>query len=108
MTMHIRKNDTVKVLTGRSKGRQGKVLNLTNNRQRVLVEGVNMVKRHVKAGRDTNAPQGGIIEAASSIHISNVKLVCSKCNQTTTIGRRILEDGTKRRFCKKCNEGLDK
>ena len=106
--MRIKKNDTVVVLSGRDKNRRGKVLEVLHKRHRIVVEGINMVKRHVKAGRDQKAPQGGIIEVAASIDISNVKPVCSKCNQPTTIGLRVLEDGEKRRYCKKCNEGLDK
>jgi large subunit ribosomal protein L24 len=106
--MRIKKNDMVVVLTGRERNRRGKVLELQSNRERVLVDGVNMVKRHVKAGRDPKAPKGGIIEVAASIHISNVQLVCSKCNKPTKIGIKKLEDGKQVRFCKKCKEVLDK
>jgi large subunit ribosomal protein L24 len=105
--MRLKKNDSVIVLTGRDKGKQGKVLNLVDNQQRVVVEGVNSVKRHVKAGRDPKAPQGGIIEVSAPIHISNVKLYCGKCSQPTRAGIRVLEDGKKVRFCKKCNESLE-
>ncbi len=106
--MRIRKNDTVIVLTGRDKGRQGKVLEILDNRQRVRIEGVNQIKRHVKAGRDPKAPQGGIIEASAPIHISNVRLVCSHCSQPTVAKVRKLEDGKQRRYCPKCNESVDK
>ena len=106
--MRLKKNDTVIVVTGRDKGRRGKVLEFTKNRQRVVVEGINQVKRHVKAGRDPKSPQGGIIEVAASIHVSNVKPVCNRCNQPTSIGVRTLEGGEKTRYCKKCNESLDK
>ena len=106
--MRIKKNDTVVVISGRDRNRRGKVLEVLHKRHRVVIEGVNMVKRHVKAGSDQKAPQGGIIEVAASIDISNVRAVCSKCNQPTTIGQRKIEGGEKRRFCKKCNEGLDK
>ncbi len=98
----------VVVLTGRDKSRQGKVLDVLRAKQRVLVEGINMVKRHVKSGSDPKAPQGGIIEVAAPIHVSNVKLVCGKCNQPTTAGIRLLENGKKVRFCRKCKESLDK
>ena len=107
MAMRIRKNDTVLVLTGKDRNRRGKVLDIIRDKQRVVVEGVNTVKRHVKAGRDQKAPQGGIIEVSAPIHISNVRLVCSKCNQPTVTGTRQLE-GKKVRFCKKCNESIDK
>ena len=105
--MRIKKNDNVIVLCGRDKGRQGKILGL-KGKDKVLVEGVNMVKRHVKAGQDSTAPQGGIIEVAAPVHVSNVKLFCSKCNEPTIMKIRKLEDGKKVRACKKCNESLDK
>ena len=106
--MSIKKNDMVVVLTGRDKGRRGKVLDIVDGRERLIVEGINTIKRHVKAGQDPKAPQGGIIDAAGSIHISNVKLVCGHCSQPIKAGMRKLEDGKKVRFCKKCNESLDK
>jgi large subunit ribosomal protein L24 len=105
--MKIKKNDTVLVLTGKDRNRRGKVLDIIRAKQRLMVEGVNVVKRHVKAGRDQKAPQGGIIEVSAPIHVSNVKLVCNKCNQPTTTGLRELE-GKKVRFCRKCNESIDK
>ncbi len=106
--MRIKKNDMVVVLTGRDKGRRGRVLDVVDGRERLIVEGVNTIKRHVKAGQDPKAPQGGIIDASSAIQISNVKLVCGHCNQPTKAGLRKLEDGKKVRFCKKCKESLDK
>jgi len=105
--MRIKKNDTVVVLTGKDRNRRGKVLDIIRARQRLMVEGVNVVKRHVKAGSDQKAPQGGIIEVSAPIHVSNVRLVCSQCNQPTTIGFRV-QEGKKVRFCKKCNESIDK
>ena len=106
--MRVKKNDMVVVLTGRDKGRRGRVLDVVDGRKRLIVEGVNTIKRHVKAGQDPKAPQGGIIDASAAIQISNVKLVCSHCNQPTKAGLRKLEDGKKVRFCKKCKESLDK
>ncbi len=108
MSMKIRKNDTVVVLTGRDAKKRGRVLEVLAERQRVVLEGINMVKRHVKAGRDPKAPRGGIIEVPASVHLSNVRLVCSRCSQPTRIGVRRLEDGKKVRYCRKCNENLDK
>ncbi len=105
--MGIKKNDMVLVLTGKDRNRRGKVLEIIRDKQRVVVEGVNTVKRHVKAGRDQKAPQGGIIEVSAPIHISNVRLICSKCNQPTTTGLR-KQEGKKVRFCRKCNETMDK
>ncbi len=106
--MRIKRNDMVVVLTGRDKGRRGRVLDVVDGRERLIVEGVNTIKRHVKAGQDPKAPQGGIIVASAAIQISNVKLVCGHCNQPTKVGLRKLEDGKKVRFCKKCKESLDK
>ncbi len=106
--MRIKKNDMVVVLTGRDKSRQGKVLEILDNRQRVRVENINQVKRHVKAGRDPKTPQGGIIEASAPIHISNVRLVCNHCSQPTVAKVRRLENGTQQRYCPKCNETVDK
>jgi large subunit ribosomal protein L24 len=106
--MRIKKNDTVLVLTGRDKNRRGKVLEIDAGQERVRVEGINMVKRHVRAGSDPTAPQGGIIEVAAPIHVSNLKLVCGHCSQPTKAKIRNLEDGKKVRFCYKCNESLDK
>ncbi len=108
MSMRIKKNDLVVVLAGRDKRMRGKVLEVMPDRQRVVVEGVNLVKRHVKAGRDPKAPQGGIIDTPAPLHISNVKLVCPRCNQPARFGVRRLEDGKKVRFCRKCNENVDK
>lgn len=106
--MRIRKNDIVQIRSGRDKGSQGKVMELLDGRRRIRVEGVNVVKRHVKAGGDPKAPQGGIIELAAPIDISNVRLVCSHCNQPTKAKMREIEDGKRRRYCPKCNESFDK
>jgi large subunit ribosomal protein L24 len=106
--MRIKKNDMVLVLAGRDKGRRGKVLELLASKDRVRVEGINVVKRHVKAGRDPKAPQGGIIEAPAPIHISNVRLVCGHCNKSTTAKVRQNEGGKRLRFCVNCNESMDK
>ena len=101
----IKKNDKVVVLTGKEKGKIGTVLKVDVEKARVLVEKVNMVKRHSKPGG--KRAQGGIIEKESPIHVSNLMLVCSKCAEPSRSGRRILEDGTKARVCKKCGELLD-
>ncbi|NMB76815.1 MAG: 50S ribosomal protein L24 [Myxococcales bacterium] len=106
--MRIRKNDTVVVLSGKDRGRRGRVLEFLDGRQRMRVEGVNQVKRHVKAGRDPKAPRGGIIDVSAPIHVSNVRVVCSKCSQPTDLGMKTLEDGKRVRFCRKCNEVVDK
>ena len=100
----IKKNDKVIVLTGKEQGKIGAVLKVDPEKGRAIVEKVNMVKRHTKAGR--SGSQGGIVEKEASIHISNIMLICNKCAEPTRVGRRILEDGSKTRFCKKCGEEL--
>ena len=101
----IRKDDKVIVIAGKEKGKIGTVLKVDKERQRIVVEKVNIVKRHTKP--TANAPQGGIIEKEAPIHISNVMLICNKCAQPTRVGKKILEDGRKIRICKKCKEPID-
>ena len=101
----IKKNDRVMVRTGKEKGKIGTVLRVNSEKDRVIVEKVNMVKRHTRAGG--KSAQGGIIEKEAPIHISNVMLVCNKCAEPSRTGKRILEDGSKVRVCKKCGELLE-
>lgn len=103
--MKIKKNDLVKVITGDSKGVQGKVLKVSPDTGRVIVEKVRLVKRHTRLQRG-QVQQGGIVEKEAPIHVSDVKLVCPKCNKTTRIAVTILADGSKARQCKKCKEIL--
>jgi large subunit ribosomal protein L24 len=102
MGFRIRSGDTVKVIAGKDKGKIGKVKKVYPEKQRVLVEEVNVVKRHLRP-RGPNQPSG-IVEMAAPIHISNVMLVCPNCGEPTRVGYKFLEDGTKARFCKKCGE----
>ncbi len=102
---HIRKNDKVMVVTGKEKGKIGTVLNMITKKERAIVEKLNIVKRHTKDGGKS---KGGIIEKEAPIHISNLMLVCGKCAEAARIGRKVLEDGSKVRSCKKCGEILDK
>ena len=102
--MHIKKNDTVKVIAGREKGKTGKVLDVTKGKGRILIEKVNLVKRHQKPDA---TGKGGIVEKEAPLHLSNVMLVCSKCNSGVRVGYKMLEDGKKVRVCKKCQELLD-
>ncbi len=96
----IRTGDTVLVVTGRNKGQQGKVrLNLIE-RDRIVVEGVNIVKKHLKRGR---ARQAGIVEVEAAFHVSNAMLVCPSCKQPTRVGVRTGADGKNARYCKKCD-----
>lgn len=101
----IKKNDKVIVLSGKEKGKIGTVLKVDSEKKRVIVEKVNIMKKHSKP--TGKGAQGGIIEKEGSIHISNIMAICGKCAKPSRIGKRILEDGSKVRVCKKCNEILD-
>lgn len=98
----IRKNDTIKVLAGKDKGKTGKVLHVFPKNNRAVVEGVNFIKKHTR--KTQNDQQGGIVEKESSIHVSNLLLLCKACNRPTRVGATKLGDGTKTRFCKRCKE----
>jgi large subunit ribosomal protein L24 len=102
---HIRKNDTVMVIAGKEKGKSGRVLRVLPEKQRVVIERVNFVKRHARPSRQFR--QGGIIEKEASIHISNVMIMCPKCNKPVRVGTKRLEDGKKARICRKCEEVLE-
>ena len=104
--LHVKKDDTVVILAGKDKGKTGKVLRVLPEKQRVLVENLNIIKRHTRPTQANN--EGGILEREASIDISNVQLVCSSCSKPARTGQRVLEDGSKVRFCKKCNEVVDK
>ncbi|MDD3807510.1 MAG: 50S ribosomal protein L24 [Candidatus Marinimicrobia bacterium] len=101
--MHVKKNDTVKVMAGKDRGKTGKILKVFPKQNRVIVEGVNLVKRHTRPNQQN--PQGGIIEKEAPIHASNVMLLYD--NQTTRIGKRILADGSRVRYSKKTGEQVD-
>lgn len=101
----VKKGDTVEVVQGKEAGKRGKVLRVLAAEERVVVERVNFVKRHVRPSKKT--PQGGVIEREASMHISNVKVVCPSCNQAVRVGVR-MEGQDKIRFCKKCNVQVDK
>ena len=103
-TMHIKKGDMVQVTTGKEKGKTGKVLTIIKDKNRVVVEKMNMVKKHQ---RPDAKGKGGVVEKEGSIHMSNVMLMCNKCNTGVRIGFKVLEDGKKVRICKKCKEILD-
>ena len=98
----IRKNDTVVVLAGKDKSKTGKVLTLQAGTNKAIVEGVNFVKKHVKKTKEDQ--QGGILEKEAPIQISNLAVFCKKCNAGSKVGYSILNDGSKSRYCKKCNE----
>ncbi len=103
---HVKKDDMVKIVAGKERGKTGKVLRVFPAKGRVVVEGLNQVKRHTRPSQLN--PEGGIVEKEAAISISNVMLICGSCNEATRTGVRLLEDGTKTRFCKKCNASVDK
>ncbi len=100
--LHVKKNDMVMIVAGKDKGKSGKVLRVLPEKGRVLVENLNLIKRHTRPSRSSN--EGGIIEKEAPIAISNVQFLCQGCNKPARTGIRVLEDGSKVRFCKKCNE----
>ena len=102
---YIKKDDKVKVITGKDKGKIGKVLKIERKRNRVLVENINVVKRHTRPTAQNR--QGGIVESEAPVPWSNVMLLCSKCLRPFRIQKRLLEDGKKVRTCRKCDEIID-
>jgi len=104
--LHVKKGDTVVVISGKDKGKKGKVLVALPQEGKVIVEGVNMVTKHQKPSRKVQ--QGGIIHQEAPIFSSKVMLWCDKCKKGVRIGKRILQDETKVRYCKSCGEILDK
>ncbi len=103
--MNIRKDDAVLVIAGKDKGKKGKVRFAYPDKKRIMVEGVNFIKKHSKARGA--AKQAGIIEREAPIPVSNVMLLCSKCNKPARVGFRFLDDGKKVRFCRACGEVID-
>lgn len=103
--MQIRKNDSVMVIAGKERGKTGKVLRVLTDKDAVIIERLNMVKRHTKP----RGPQqsGGIVEKEAAIHASNIMIMCDKCNAPARVGRKILADGKKIRICRNCTEALE-
>jgi len=100
--VHVRKNDTVIVISGQDSGKTGEVLKVMPKNGKVIVKGVNIVSKHQKPNRENM--QGGIIKKEAAIYSSKVMLYCTKCKSATRIANKILEDGSKVRVCKKCGE----
>lgn len=103
--MKIRKDDNVIVVVGRDRGKKGKVRFAYPKNERLIVEGVNFVKKHARP--TGQARQAGVIEREAPIHISSVRLICGQCNRPTRVGFRFLEDGRKVRICRLCREVID-
>ncbi len=102
--VHVKTGDTVVVLSGKDKGKQGKVLQVSPKEGKVIVEGLNIATKHVKPRRQ--GEQGGIVEAEAAMYASKVQLVCPKCGKATRIAHKILDDGSKVRVCKSCEEEI--
>ena len=103
--MQIRKNDSVMVIAGKERGKTGKVLRVLSDKNAVIVERTNLVKRHSKP-RGPQQP-GGIVEKEAAIQASNIMIMCDKCNAPVRIGHKELADGSKIRICRRCNEAID-
>ena len=101
----IKKDDKVKIIAGKDKGKVGKVLKVIGKKDRLLVENINVVKRHTKPNAQNR--QGGILESEAPIHWSNVMLMCSKCIEPVRVKTKTLDDGKKVRYCHKCSEIID-
>jgi len=100
--MHIKKGDTVVVLSGKDKGKKGKVLTVFPKQNKAIVEGVALATKHTKPRKQGET--GGIVNQEIAIHACKLMHVCTKCNKPTRIGRKVLDDGSIVRYCKKCNE----
>ena len=101
----LKLNDQVEVITGKDKGRVGKIIKVYKKSDKALVERINMIKRHTKAR--AAGQEGQIVEKEAPIHISNLMLVCPKCTNTVRVGNKTLDDGSKVRICKKCAESVE-
>ena len=102
----LKKNDLVMVIAGKEKGKSGRILKVFSRKNRALIEKINFIKKHTRPSGQTR--QGGIVEREAPIHVSNVMVICEKCNLPIRVGKKILDDGKKVRVCKKCGELLDK
>jgi large subunit ribosomal protein L24 len=105
--LFVKKEDKVRVIAGKDRGKTGRVLRVLPDKGRALVEGVAFVRRHTRPNPSKNI-KGGIVERESSVHLSNLKVICPECGEPTRVGRSFLEDGKKVRVCRKCKGTLDK
>lgn len=103
--MNIRKNDSVMVIAGKERGKTGKVLRVIPTKNAAVIERMNLVKRHARARGPQQA--SGIVEKEAPIHLSNLMVMCDKCNAPVRVGRKILADGDKVRVCRRCGEAMD-
>ena len=102
---YLKKNDQVEVIAGKDKGRVGKVLRVLREDDKAVVERINLIKRHTKP--QEMSQQGQIVEKEAPIHVSNLQLICPECTKTGRIGKKVLDDGSKVRYCKSCGESIE-
>jgi large subunit ribosomal protein L24 len=102
----FKKGDSVLVISGDDKGKKGKIVSIFPKKMQAIVESVNFLKKHTKPTQ--KVPQGGVIKQEGALHISNIKLICNKCNKPTTVKREKIKEGKRVRVCKKCKEIIDK
>lgn len=105
--LNVRKNDQVKVLAGKDRGKTGRVLRVFPQRNRAIVENVNTVRRHTRPNPQKNI-QGGVVEREGPIHISNLQVICPECDQPVRVGIQFLSDGKRVRVCRSCSGTIDK
>ena len=105
MAAKVRRNDTVQVMTGKDRGRRGQVRRVLPSANRVLVTGLNMVKKNRRARSQTEP--AGIIDLEAPLHLSNVQIICPSCDAPVRVGFRFHEEGRKVRYCKKCDQAID-
>jgi large subunit ribosomal protein L24 len=103
--MNLKKGDLVTIIIGNEKGKSGRILRVVPEKQRIVIEKINLIKRHTRP--NSEFPQGGIIEKEAPVHVSKVMLLCPKCGQPCRFGKKVLEGKVKVRFCKKCGEVID-
>lgn len=104
--VHIKKNDLVYVLAGKDRGKTGKVLRIFLDKNRAVVEGLNQIQKHTRPNPQKNV-KGGILPKEAPIQMSNLMVVCKRCNEHSRMGVNVLQDGRKVRVCKSCNEAID-
>jgi large subunit ribosomal protein L24 len=102
--VHVKTGDTVIILSGKERGKKGKILAVSPKEGKVIIEGRNMVSKHVKPRK--MGDQGGIVKAEGAMYACKVQVVCPRCGKPTRVGHKVYEDGTKERICKKCGEAL--
>ena len=100
--MKLKKGDVVMVLTGKERGKKGKILRVFPSESRLILEGLNFMKVYLRPSQQN--PKGGISQVEGKLHVSNVQLICPRCSKPGRVGHQFLSDGTKQRVCKKCNE----